>query len=95
MAAFFGKQHKNVLRDIDQLIEQQGDFTRLNFEEIFSPDSYGRQQPAFDLTRDGFTLLVMGFTGKKAAMAGHLPGPFSADYAVPSASSRSRSRALT
>jgi phage regulator Rha-like protein len=30
------------------------------------PDAYGRDQPAYDLTREGFTLLAMGWTGEKA-----------------------------
>lgn len=72
VAEQFGKQHKNVLRDIESLREQlaetsDGDrFNRLNFEPISQPDSYGREQPMYLLTRDGFMLLAMGFTGQKA-----------------------------
>ena len=36
------------------------------FIESTYADSYGRQQKCYDVTRDGFSLLVMGFTGKKA-----------------------------
>ena len=42
------------------------DFARANFELISSPDSRGKEQPVYLLTRDGFTLLAMGFTGTKA-----------------------------
>lgn len=42
----------------------------LNFEQMFFPveipDSYGRPQRAYLMNRDGFSLLVMGFTGKSA-----------------------------
>ena len=39
---------------------------RLNFEEIEYIDAQGRKYPAYNLTRDGFALLAMGFTGKNA-----------------------------
>lgn len=66
IAANFGKQHKNVLRDIKQL-DCSKEFRLLNFEPIFYKDSYGREQSAYKITRDGFTILIMGFTGRKAA----------------------------
>lgn len=65
VAEVFGKQHKNVMQAIENL-EVPDDFNRLNFQPIFFADSYGRQQPAYQITRDGFTVLAMGFTGKKA-----------------------------
>lgn len=65
VAETFGKEHKNVLRDISNL-----NLDRLNFEQMFSegtePDSYGRNRRIYYMNRDGFTLLAMGFTGKKA-----------------------------
>ena len=65
IAEHFGKEHKNVLRDIDDLKKDV-----LNFEQMFFkteiPDSYGRPQRAYLMNRDGFTLLAMGFTGKAA-----------------------------
>lgn len=65
VAETFGKEHKNVMRDIRNL-KKDG----LNIEPMFSeaniPDSYGRDRRAFYMNRDGFTLLAMGFTGKKA-----------------------------
>ncbi len=65
VAEHFGKRHDNVLRDIESL-ECSENFRLLNFEEIFYSDNYGREQPAYNITRDGFTILAMGFTGKRA-----------------------------
>lgn len=65
IAEHFEKEHRNVLRDIDDLRKDV-----LNFEQMFFsveiPDSYGRPQRAYLMNRDGFSLLVMGFTGKSA-----------------------------
>jgi anti-repressor protein len=68
VAEFCGKRHYNVLRDIDNL-ECPENFRRLNFEEgVYTLSSTGPQEHRyFDMTKDGFTFLVMGFTGKKAA----------------------------
>lgn len=64
VAEAYGKDHRNVLRDIRELIEATED--RLNFEPMSLPDGYGRMQPAYRLTRDGFLMLALGFTGQKA-----------------------------
>lgn len=65
VADVFGKQHKSVLRSIENL-----DIDRHNFEQMFyetvSPDSYGRKQKTYIMNRDGLSLLAMGFTGKEA-----------------------------
>ena len=67
VAAVFGKEHKNILRDIENIFEDiPQDFTELNFEPSNYKDSTGRELPMYNLTRDAFTLLAMGFTGKKA-----------------------------
>ena len=72
LADHFGKQHKNVLRDIESTIDQLNQteegkaFTRLNFEPISALDAMNREQPMYLLTRDAFTLLAMGFTGSRA-----------------------------
>ena len=65
VAKHFGKQHKNVIRAIEQL-EIPKEFNRLNFEPVEYEDKKGEKRPAYLMTRDGFTLLVMGFTGPKA-----------------------------
>ena len=66
VAEVFEKEHKNVLRDIENL-ECSPQFTELNFELSTYTDPTGRKLPAYRLTRDGFSFLAMGFTGKKAA----------------------------
>lgn len=70
----FGKAHKNVVRDIENLMDGI-EANRLKIEpiaekEYFIPDFYtdkrNREQKRYKLTRDGFSLLVMGFTGPAA-----------------------------
>lgn len=65
VAETFKKEHKNVLRDIETL-GCSNEFNRLNFEPISYTDTMNRKQKAFAMTRDGFTLLVMGYTGEPA-----------------------------
>lgn len=67
VAEKFGKLHKNVLRDVEKTVaDLPEDFARLNFEPSTYIDSTGRTLPQYQLTRDGFTLITMGFTGKAA-----------------------------
>lgn len=65
VAETFGKEHKNVLRNIRDLRCSE-EFNRLNFEPISYTDTMNRKQDAMVMTRDGFTLLVMGYTGELA-----------------------------
>ena len=64
----FGKLHKNVLNKIETLKTQIG--SAENSAQYFIPNIYvdnsGKSNKYYNLTRDGFSLLVMGFTGKKA-----------------------------
>jgi len=56
-----------VLRDIENL-ECSEDFRERNFAlSSYSVDLQVRKYPYYKITRDGFSFLVMGFTGKKAA----------------------------
>ena len=66
VARVFGKEHKNVLQDI-RTLDCSDDFSRLNFQPSKYTDERGKRQPCFNMTRDGFTFLVMGYRGKKAA----------------------------
>lgn len=71
LAAHFNRSHKNVLRDIAKLRPKCPEsFRGLNFEptlvDVPGPNGAVRQERAYLLTRDGFTLLVMGFTGAAA-----------------------------
>ena len=67
----FGKQHKHIIRDIETLLaECPKDFHRLNFElmsrKVKIGDGAERGEPYYIVYFDGFILLVMGYTGKKA-----------------------------
>ncbi|WP_370560997.1 Rha family transcriptional regulator [Edwardsiella tarda] len=69
VADFFGKQHKHVLEKIRNL-ECSPAFTTANFSAIVVTAQAGfdqREVDAYEMTKDGFVFLVMGFTGKKAA----------------------------
>ena len=60
VAETFGKEHK--IRELNCSEE----FGRLNFEPTDYVDEHNRKQPMYYITRDGFTLLAMGYTGEKA-----------------------------
>ena len=72
VASFFGKRHDNVISAIEKIIETLPPSRLLNFKETEvsreSPVQKGTfiKSKAYRLTRDGFTFLAMGFTGKKA-----------------------------
>lgn len=67
VAKVFGKLHKNVLRDIREILEAGDDeFNRLNFELVEFIDKKGEKRPMFEMTKDGFLLLIMGYKTKKA-----------------------------
>lgn len=70
VAATFEKGHRHVLRDITRIIEPRSglseNFIQDNFILSTYKDARGRKLPRYLLTRDGFTMLVMGYTGPKA-----------------------------
>lgn len=68
VAEYFGKRHKDVLKKIRNTISDcdNSEYTQRNFAPFDFIDKNGDTQPAFNLTRNGFMLLVMGFTGKAA-----------------------------
>ena len=63
----FGRNHKDVLRAIENL-DCSHEFNRRNFTPISYQDGRGRKKPAYEITRDGFMFLCMGFTGSAAAV---------------------------
>lgn len=67
VAATFEKEHKNILKDIRELACSE-EFRLLNFEQSEYLNQQSHKQPMYYITRDGFTLLVMGYTGEKAMM---------------------------
>jgi Rha family phage regulatory protein len=62
----FGKDHKTVIRAIENC-EASEQFNRHNFTPTTYKDSQGRKQKMYEMTRDGFSFIAMGFTGKRAA----------------------------
>ncbi|HED7977150.1 TPA: Rha family transcriptional regulator [Campylobacter coli] len=79
VAKVFGKRHDNVLADIKLILNDLREIGTsndlLNFQEVVriskttNPKNgklVSRKMPIYNLTRDGFSLLAMGFTGKKA-----------------------------
>lgn len=67
VAKHFGKLHKNVLRDIERL-GCSPEFAKLNFELCFEINrlANGKRIPFYRITKDGFAMLAMGYTGAKA-----------------------------
>ena len=63
----FQKQHKNVIRDIENLSCTM-EFLQLNFEPVAYRDGKGEMRPSYNIKRDGFVFLCMGFTGPQAAL---------------------------
>lgn len=69
VADYFGKIHKNVMRDIAALIEKMPALRGLNFELTEEEQKIGaatRKAPFYYMDRKGFCILAMGFTGAKA-----------------------------
>lgn len=65
IAETFGKEHRRVLQDIRE-IGCSEEFRLHNFVQSSYENSQGKQQPMFLVTRDGFVLLAMGYTGELA-----------------------------
>ena len=66
VARVFGKKHKNVLQSID-LTQCSDRFREQNYEASAYIDEQGKKRREYYMTRDGFTFMVMGFTGHVAA----------------------------
>ncbi len=66
VAETFGKRPDHVLRDIENLLAKDIPKIGEMFQESEATDSYGRPRKIYYMNRDGFTLLVVGFNGKKA-----------------------------
>ncbi len=65
VAGVFEKRHDHILRDIESIKEDVPNFGEMFFKGK-EPDSYSRERKVYFMNRDGFALLAMGFTGKKA-----------------------------
>lgn len=69
VAEVFGKRHDNVLRDISAL-GISSDLRGAWFRAIDYIDAKGEASRSFDPTTEGFTLLVMGWTGERMGPMG-------------------------
>lgn len=64
IAEDFEKQHKHVLDSIRDILAAENSATKFFYESTY--DNLGKEYPEYLMNRDGFSLLVMGFTGKEA-----------------------------
>lgn len=64
VAKHFGKDHKHVLDSVRNLAAENSATKKMFLESTY--ENRGKQYPEYLMTRDGFSLLVMGFTGKSA-----------------------------
>ncbi|MGQ6506263.1 Rha family transcriptional regulator [Serratia marcescens] len=71
VALYFGKQHHHVVQKLESL-DCSPEFTIRNFSRMVKNKTIGsgaeREVIHYEMTKDGFVFLVMGFTGKKAAV---------------------------
>lgn len=65
VAENFGKEHKHIREAIKNLTVENSTVKHLFYETTYK-NSRGKQYPMYYMNRDGFSLLVMGFNGKKA-----------------------------
>lgn len=67
IARVFEKEHKHVMRDVRGIIENDPSWGQSNFGHTpYLEPQNGQTYYEYAITRDGFTLLVMGYTGEKA-----------------------------
>ena len=66
VAEVFGKRHDNIIQTVKNL-DCSDEFRLLNFQASYYLNEQNKRQPKFNMTQVGFTFLVMGFRGKKAA----------------------------
>lgn len=69
VAEMFGKEHRNVVRAIENIMEgiAKNEHTpKMFFKSSYKHPQNGERYTKYYMNRDGFSLLVMGFTGKKA-----------------------------
>lgn len=66
VAESFGKFHKDVLEKIEKIISDSAENSAQCFKLSHYKDASGKLNKKYLINRDGFTFLVMGFTGMKA-----------------------------
>ena len=65
VAEHYGKRHDNVMKAINKLVSTNDECKKMFISGDYVNDR-GREYPCFYMTRDGFSILTMGFTGKEA-----------------------------
>lgn len=65
IAESFGKEHRNVIQSIENISAENSAVTQMFFKTTYTAGT-GKSYPMYLMNRDGFSLLVMGFTGKAA-----------------------------
>ena len=65
VAESFGKKNKNIIQAVENLMAENQAVKNMFWISSYI-NSRGREYPMYYMNRDGFTLLVMGFTGKEA-----------------------------
>lgn len=67
IADYFDKRHDNVIRDIENVLKScSPKFAEDNYFKSSYVNQQGKTQPMYEMTKDGFTMLAMGYTGPKA-----------------------------
>ena len=68
VAEKFGKRHTHVLEKIEKILSNEPTENSARcFKKTYYTDAKGEMRPMYHMNRDGFTFLVMGFTGRKAS----------------------------
>lgn len=66
IAKKFNKRHDNVCAAVKRIFKSRPDFGLLNFKESSYANEQNKRHSLYEITRSGFSILAMGFTGEKA-----------------------------
>lgn len=66
VAEKFGKQHRQILDNIRSVIKNEPEFGSANFRATTYTTGQNKTHICFEMTRDGFSIIAMGLTGKEA-----------------------------
>jgi Rha family phage regulatory protein len=66
VAEKFEKQHRQILDNIRSVIKNEPEFGDANFRATTYTTAQNKTHECFEMSRDGFSMIAMGLTGKKA-----------------------------
>ncbi|MCW5959292.1 MAG: Rha family transcriptional regulator [Pyrinomonadaceae bacterium] len=67
IAKYFQRGHREVLRAIRNILQHLSEeFLRLNFQPVYGAKLHHKRTEIYQLTKDGFAMIALGFTGEKA-----------------------------